>query len=88
MNCDGLLREKYETCVAPGSYFDMPQHFRVGIGGDPEMTRDRSEAAWAGTGRVAMTSPDQPGWHVESVKFSSSTILRWLPMPRILPSPS
>jgi aspartate/methionine/tyrosine aminotransferase len=36
---DGLLREKYETCVAPGSYFDMPQHFRVGIGGDPEMTR-------------------------------------------------
>jgi len=34
-----LLREKYEACVAPGSYFDMPQNFRVGIGGDPEMTR-------------------------------------------------
>ena len=34
-----LLREKYETSVVPGSYFDMPQHFRVGIGGDPEMTR-------------------------------------------------
>jgi aspartate/methionine/tyrosine aminotransferase len=37
-NLDRLLREKYETSVVPGSYFDMPQHFRVGIGGDPEMT--------------------------------------------------
>ena len=35
-----LLREKYETSVVPGSYFEMPQHFRVGIGGDPEMTRE------------------------------------------------
>lgn len=34
-----LLREKYETSVVPGSFFDMPQHFRIGIGGDPEMTR-------------------------------------------------
>ena len=35
-----LLRDKYETSVAPGSYFDMPQHFRVGIGGDPAMTSE------------------------------------------------
>lgn len=35
-----LLTEKYETSVAPGSYFDRPQGFRVGIGGDPEMTRE------------------------------------------------
>src|SRR5664279_2828826 len=34
-----LLREKYETSVVPGIYFDMPQHFPIGIGGDPEMTR-------------------------------------------------
>ena len=34
-----LLREKYETSVVPGFYFDTPQHFRIGIGGDPEMTR-------------------------------------------------
>jgi aspartate/methionine/tyrosine aminotransferase len=33
-----LLREKYETSVVPGKFFDMPQHFRIGIGGDPEMT--------------------------------------------------
>ena len=34
------LLEKYDTCVAPGSYFDVPEGFRVGIGGDPEMTRE------------------------------------------------
>ena len=34
-----LLREKYETSVVPGRFFDMPQYFRVGIGGEPEMTR-------------------------------------------------
>jgi aspartate/methionine/tyrosine aminotransferase len=33
--CD-LLREKYETTVVPGKYFEMPGHFRIGIGGDPE----------------------------------------------------
>lgn len=36
---DRLLRDQYETSVVPGSYFGMPQHFRIGIGGDPEMTR-------------------------------------------------
>jgi hypothetical protein len=34
-----LLREKYETSVVPGRFFDMPQHFRIGIGGEPGMTR-------------------------------------------------
>jgi aspartate/methionine/tyrosine aminotransferase len=29
-----LLREKYETTVVPGQFFEMPQHFRIGIGGD------------------------------------------------------
>lgn len=27
-----LLREKYETSVVPGRFFEMPDHFRVGIG--------------------------------------------------------
>jgi aspartate/methionine/tyrosine aminotransferase len=31
-----LLRSKYETTVVPGKFFDMPDHFRVGIGGDLE----------------------------------------------------
>jgi aspartate/methionine/tyrosine aminotransferase len=29
-----LLREKFETTVVPGEFFQMPQHFRIGIGGD------------------------------------------------------
>jgi hypothetical protein len=29
-----LLREKYETTVVPGTFFEMPRHFRIGIGGD------------------------------------------------------
>jgi aspartate/methionine/tyrosine aminotransferase len=33
-----LLKSKYETSVAPGRFFDMPEHFRIGIGGDIEMT--------------------------------------------------
>jgi len=33
-----LLREKHDTSVVPGRFFDMAQHFRIGIGGDPEMT--------------------------------------------------
>lgn len=36
--CD-LLRAKYETRVVPGKFFEMPQHFRIGIGGDSEMTK-------------------------------------------------
>ena len=31
-----LLREKYETSVVPGSFFEMPAHFRIGMGGDSE----------------------------------------------------
>ena len=32
----GLLQEKYETSVVPGRFFDMPEHFRIGIAGDSE----------------------------------------------------
>ncbi|MFY9554249.1 MAG: aminotransferase class I/II-fold pyridoxal phosphate-dependent enzyme [Blastocatellia bacterium] len=32
-----LLREKYETSVVPGRFFEMPDHFRIGIGCDSEM---------------------------------------------------
>jgi len=33
-----LLRDKYDTSIVPGSYFGAPRHFRIGMGGDPEMT--------------------------------------------------
>jgi aspartate/methionine/tyrosine aminotransferase len=32
-----LLREKYETSVVPGRFFEMPAHFRVGIAGDTDV---------------------------------------------------
>jgi aspartate/methionine/tyrosine aminotransferase len=37
---DRFLRERYETGVVPGSFFEMPQHFRMGLGGDPAMTHE------------------------------------------------
>jgi len=35
-----LLREKHETSVVPGRFFDAPEHFRIGVGGDTEMVRE------------------------------------------------
>ena len=37
---DALLRDKYETSVVPGKFFGMRQHFRIGLGGDAEMTKE------------------------------------------------
>lgn len=34
-----LLRDKYETGVVPGRFFEMPDHFRLGIGGETDMLR-------------------------------------------------
>jgi aspartate/methionine/tyrosine aminotransferase len=31
-----LFREKYDGTVVPGSFFEMPDHFRLGIGGEPD----------------------------------------------------
>jgi len=33
------LREKFETSVVPGDYFERPQHFRLGFGGPTEELR-------------------------------------------------
>jgi aspartate/methionine/tyrosine aminotransferase len=32
-----LLLEKYDTSIVPGRFFEMPQHFRIGIGGGTKM---------------------------------------------------
>lgn len=34
-----LLREKYETSVVPGVFFEMPAHFRIGIAGDTDVLK-------------------------------------------------
>jgi aspartate/methionine/tyrosine aminotransferase len=38
-----LLREKYETSVVPGSFFEMPEHFRVGLGGETKTLKEGLE---------------------------------------------
>jgi aspartate/methionine/tyrosine aminotransferase len=35
-----LLSEKYETSVVPGRFFEMPSHFRIGIGGKTELLEE------------------------------------------------
>jgi len=35
-----LLRQKYETSVVPGRFFEMPAHFRLGLGGNSEELRE------------------------------------------------
>jgi hypothetical protein len=34
------LREKYETSVVPGEFFEAPRHFRLGIGGETSTLRE------------------------------------------------
>jgi aspartate/methionine/tyrosine aminotransferase len=34
-----LLCEKYETAVVPGRFFEMPEYFRIGIGGETDALR-------------------------------------------------
>ena len=35
-----LLRERYETTVVPGRFFEMPEHFRIGITSPTEMVAE------------------------------------------------
>ncbi len=35
-----MLREKYQTSVVPGSFFELPNHFRLGFGNDSEMLKE------------------------------------------------
>lgn len=53
-NVDGFcdfLRKEYATSVVPGRFFETPDHFRIGLGGDVAMTAEglqRLGAALAG----------------------------------------
>jgi aspartate/methionine/tyrosine aminotransferase len=38
-----LLRRKYETSVAPGEFFELRDHFRIGIGGSTDELREGLE---------------------------------------------
>jgi aspartate/methionine/tyrosine aminotransferase len=38
-----LFRDKYEGTVVPGAFFEMDDHFRIGIGGESEALRESLE---------------------------------------------
>jgi hypothetical protein len=35
-----LLRGKYDTSIVPGGFFEMPDRFRIGVGGASEMVEE------------------------------------------------
>ena len=47
------LQRTHETSVVPGRFFEMPQHFRIGIGGPPEITEE-------GLRRLGQALDEQP----------------------------
>jgi len=38
-----LLRSKYDTAIVPGRWFEMPDHFRIGLGGDTDVLKQGLE---------------------------------------------
>jgi aspartate/methionine/tyrosine aminotransferase len=51
-----LLREKYETTVVPGRFFEMPDHIRIGIACDSEMLAGGLERLGAALDELARRS--------------------------------
>jgi aspartate/methionine/tyrosine aminotransferase len=49
-----LLRENYETSVVPGHFFEMPGHFRIGIGGATRMLAEGLERLGKALDELAM----------------------------------
>ncbi len=39
-SCTRSCESRYETSVVPGRFFEMPEHFRIGIGGETEMLEE------------------------------------------------
>jgi len=48
-----LLRSEFQTSVVPGSFFEMPQHFRVGIGAETKDVRAALQQLAMGLDRFA-----------------------------------
>jgi hypothetical protein len=51
-----LLRSKYQTTVVPGTFFEMPDRFRIGIGGETQALRESLERLGAALDEFASTS--------------------------------
>ena len=52
-----LLRDRYETSVVPGSFFEMPAHFRIGLGGDSESLAQGLERIGAALDEIRSDKP-------------------------------
>ena len=50
-----FLREKHDTSVVPGRFFEMPDHFRIGIGGKTGMLAE-------GLKRVGQALDEMAAW--------------------------
>ncbi|MDQ6624792.1 MAG: aminotransferase class I/II-fold pyridoxal phosphate-dependent enzyme, partial [Verrucomicrobiota bacterium] len=48
-----VLRERFETSVVPGGFFEMAQHFRIGIGGETAELRSGLERLGAALDQFA-----------------------------------
>ena len=46
-----LLRTQFETSVVPGSFFECPDHFRIGVGASTETVRESLEQLRKGLDR-------------------------------------
>ena len=66
-----LLLEKYETSIVPGKFFDMPQHFRIGIGCETAMLPE----ALARLGKALFDISARP--YPRSARAGNSFSLRW-----------
>lgn len=51
-----LLRDKYETGVVPGRFFESPDHFRMGVGGETEAVREALSRVSAALDELAVRS--------------------------------
>jgi aspartate/methionine/tyrosine aminotransferase len=52
-----LLAAKYETSVVPGRFFEMPQHLRIGIGGETDALREGLDRLGSALREVSSKSP-------------------------------
>ena len=48
-----MLRTEFEVSVVPGSFFESPEHFRVGVGGETSDVRTALEQLGRGLDRFA-----------------------------------
>jgi aspartate/methionine/tyrosine aminotransferase len=48
-----LLREKYDTSIVPGRWFEMPDHFRLGLGGPTDLVEGGLERLGAALDSLA-----------------------------------